>query len=173
VTVPIEIAVWQGEIAELEVDALIVGANESLFMTTGPAASVRRHAGEEVERAAVAQGPIPAGSAVVTPGGRLAAAYVIHAVAVGHEHHADPDLLRAAIRAALAFAEPLQLGRIAIACLGTERGAFTPDEAAPILVDELLNRSGGKPESAVIATVGSAESTAVAAALERARIASA
>ena len=31
--VPIEIDVWQGEIAELEVDAIIVPANESLFMT--------------------------------------------------------------------------------------------------------------------------------------------
>ena len=41
-TAPIEIDVWQGEIAELEVDALIVGANESLFMTAGVAASVVR-----------------------------------------------------------------------------------------------------------------------------------
>jgi O-acetyl-ADP-ribose deacetylase (regulator of RNase III) len=32
--IPIEIDVWQGEIAELEVDAILVPANESLFMTT-------------------------------------------------------------------------------------------------------------------------------------------
>ena len=42
---PIEIDVWQGEIAELEVDALVVGSSESLFMTGGAAASVKRLGG--------------------------------------------------------------------------------------------------------------------------------
>ena len=55
----IEIDVWQGEIAELEVDALVVAANESLFMTAGVAASVKRHGGDEIERDAVDQGPSP------------------------------------------------------------------------------------------------------------------
>src|SRR5688500_12038913 len=98
---PIEIDVWQGEIAELEVDALVVAATESLFMTAGAAASVKRHAGDEVERAAVEQGPIRSGSAVATSGGSLAAPYVIHAVAVGHDRVADPAVAAAAVRAAL------------------------------------------------------------------------
>ena len=34
---PIEIDVWQGDIAELEVDAVVVAASESLFMTAGAA----------------------------------------------------------------------------------------------------------------------------------------
>ena len=59
--VPIEIDVWQGEIAELEVDAIIVPANESLFMTDPLAQSVKRRAGETVEREAVAQGPVAPG----------------------------------------------------------------------------------------------------------------
>ena len=82
---PIEIDVWQGEIAELEVDAVVVAASESLFMTAGAATSVKRHAGDEVERAAVEQGPIAPGTAVATSGGDLPAPYVIHAVAVGHD----------------------------------------------------------------------------------------
>ena len=36
---PIEIDVWQGDIAELEVDAVVVAASESLFMTAGAATS--------------------------------------------------------------------------------------------------------------------------------------
>ncbi|MEP6469173.1 MAG: hypothetical protein ABJC24_05330, partial [Chloroflexota bacterium] len=63
--VPIEIDVWQGDIAELEVDAIIVPANESLFMTNPLARAVKRLAGEAVEREAVQQGPIQPGSAVV------------------------------------------------------------------------------------------------------------
>ena len=168
---PIEIDVWQGEIGELEVDAIVIPANESLFMTAGPGSAVRRRAGEELERAAVAQGPVAVGGAIVTAGGRLAASYVIHAVAVGHALKADVEAMRSAIRAAIAFAEPLQLRRMAIAVLGTERGAFTPEQAAPILVEELNRRPADLPESVVIATANPAETRAVAVALDQARVA--
>ena len=159
---PIEIDVWQGEIAELEVDALVVAATESLFMTAGAAASVKRHAGDEVERAAVEQGPIRSGSAVATSGGSLAAPYVIHAVAVGHDRVADPEVAAAAVRAALAFAEPLQLRRIAVALLGVEHGVFTADEAAAILVPALFAAACSTPiESIVLAAAHPREAQAL------------
>ena len=41
-TLPIEIEIWQGEIAELEVDALVIPANESLFMTA-PVAAIEQN----------------------------------------------------------------------------------------------------------------------------------
>ncbi len=151
---PIEIEIWRGEIAELEVDAIVVPANESLFMTTPVAAAVKRLAGEEVERAAVSQGPIPAGGAVVTGGGRLAAPYIIHAVAVGHDLRAETDRLRRSVRASLEAAEHLSLRRIAMAALGTERGVFPASDSAAILLDEIVryaDRGTGFPESVVIA----------------------
>jgi O-acetyl-ADP-ribose deacetylase len=163
---PIEIDVWQGEIAELEVDAIVVSASESLFMNAGAAASVMRHGGPEIERAAVAQGPIPPGTAVVTDGGTLAAAYVIHAVAVGHDRVADPDRLAAAIRNALAFAEPLQLRRIAIAPLGVAHGAFDTAEAARILVTTIGEAAAAPIESIVIATATGHETRAVSEAID-------
>jgi O-acetyl-ADP-ribose deacetylase (regulator of RNase III) len=157
---PIEIDVWQGEIAELEVDALVVGANESLFMTVGPAAAVKRIGGEQIERAAVEQGPIQPGSAVVTDGGRLAAPYVIHAVAVGHDRVADPAVLASATRAVLALVEPLQLRRIAIAPLGVEAGAFTAEESAAIMAP-ILRAESGPLESIVLATAQASDSRAI------------
>jgi O-acetyl-ADP-ribose deacetylase len=154
---PIEIDVWQGEIAELEVDALVVGASESLFMTAGAAASVKRAGGEEIERAAVGLGPIAPGTAVVTGAGRLAAAYVIHAVAVGHDRVPDPASLAAATRAVLAFAEPLQLRRIAFTPLGVESGAFTAEESARIIVPILRDESPDLLEAIVLATAQAQE----------------
>jgi O-acetyl-ADP-ribose deacetylase (regulator of RNase III) len=163
---PIEIDVWQGEIAELEVDAIVVAASESLFMTAGAAASVKRHGGHEVERAAVEQGPIPAGTAVATSGGDLAAPYVIHAVAVGHDRIADPEMLKAAVRTALGFAVPLQLRRIAVSLLGTEHGAFTPAQAAGVLLPALIEAARATPiESVVLAAPHAAEVRALADAL--------
>jgi O-acetyl-ADP-ribose deacetylase len=167
----IEIDVWLGEIAELEVDALVIPANESLFMTAGPAAAIKRLGGDEIELAAVEQGPIAPGTAVATAGGRLAAPYVIHAVAVGHDLAADPERLDAAFRAALAFCAPLQLRRIAIAGLGTERGSFSPDEAAAILVRALRSHAAENdlPESAVFVLATPAEARAFAHAAELSR----
>jgi O-acetyl-ADP-ribose deacetylase len=172
-TAPIEIDAWHGEIAELEVDALVVAANESLFMTSGAAASVKRNGGEAIERAAVDQGPIEPGRAVATTGGTLAAPYVIHAVAVGHDRIADPDRLRAAVSSALALCEPLQLRRIAVAPLGVDHGVFPIDEAAELLVASLVAEGSAHGlDTIVIATANAAEARAVADALakERARV---
>ncbi|MEO7296550.1 MAG: macro domain-containing protein [Candidatus Limnocylindria bacterium] len=163
----IDIDVWQGEIAELEVDALVVSANESLFMTAGAAASVKRHGGEQIERDAVDQGPTEPGTAIVTRAGSLAAAYVIHAIGVGHDRIADRDRLVAAIRTALTFSEPLQLRRMAFSLVGVEHGAFSPDEAAAVLIDELARPWSEQEmlESIVIATTNAVETRAVTGAL--------
>jgi O-acetyl-ADP-ribose deacetylase (regulator of RNase III) len=169
---PIEIDVWQGEIAELEVDALVIGANESLFMTTGAAASVKLRGGASIERDAVDQGPIEPGTAVVTSGGTLATPYVVHAVAVGHDRRADPERLAAAVRAAVALAEPLRLRRMAFALLGIEHGSFTPADAADIVVRTIVAASAGTPlETIVIATLHADETRAVADAIARHRTA--
>ena len=161
---PIEIDVWQGDLSELEVDALVVSASETLFMTSGPAAAVKRHGGEEIERAAVDQGPVALGTAVVTHAGTLAAEYVIHAVAVGHDRVADPAHLTSAVRAALAMAEPLRLRRIAVSPLGTEFGVFGIEEAARLLF-AALRTTDAPLESIVVASTNAAEIEALRAAL--------
>ena len=167
---PIEIDVWQGEIAELEVDAVVVAASESLFMTAGAATSVKRRAGDGVERAAVEQGPIPPGTAVATSGGDLPAPYVIHTVAVGYDRVADPRTLEAAVRAAVGFAAPLQLRRIAVALLGIEHGAFSPTDAAAVLVPALIDAARSTPiESIVLAATHPSEVRALSDAVRAAR----
>jgi O-acetyl-ADP-ribose deacetylase (regulator of RNase III) len=136
---------------------------------TGPiSAAVRRRAGDEVERSAVAQGPIAAGGVVVTNGGRLPVTYLIHAVGVGHDLRADAGRLRAAIESALATVERMALRRIAVAPLGTERGVFPPLEAATMLFETLREHlEGGRSslESIVVALPRSEEAREYRAAL--------
>lgn len=167
-----EIEVWQGEIAELEVDALIVPANESLFMTMSVARAVKLRGGERIELDAVEQGPIEAGSAVVTGGSRLAAPYVIHAVAVGHDLRPDADRLRRSIHTTLDIAARLGLERLACAPIGLDRGVFHVDEAARLLAEVLSERAQARdplPASLVVAVSSSAELNAYRAALEQLR----
>jgi O-acetyl-ADP-ribose deacetylase (regulator of RNase III) len=136
---PIEIDVWQGEIAELEVDAVVVAASESLFMTAGAATAVKRRAGADVERAAVEQGPIP-------------------------------PTLESAVRAALAFAVPLQLRRVAVAPLGIEHGVFAAEEAAAVLIPAIIDAARDTPiESVVLAASHASEVQALSDALRAAR----
>lgn len=170
---PIEIDIWQGDIADLEVDAIVVPANESLFMTSGVAAGVKRRAGDSVEREAVNQGPVSAGRVVVTAGGSLAAPWVMHAVAVGHDLRADAVQLEAAVYSALDAAGAMGLQRLALAPLGTERGVFPPADAARLMLQAIAGRSGrpGAPTSIVIAVGSAADAAAYAAALETIRTA--
>ena len=167
--IPIEIDVWHGEIAELEVDAILVPANESLFMTAPVARSVKLRAGETLERDAVSLGPVAAGTAVVTSGGRLAAPYVVHVVGVGHDLVADGERLRSALDAALDQAARLELPRVATAPIGTERGVFDADGAASALAEVLVaraERGAPLPTRLVVAVSGTAEASAYRVALQ-------
>ena len=74
------IELWNGDVCDLEVDAIVNPANLTLWMSTGVAGAIKRAGGDEIEYAAIRQAPVPLGGAIVTPAGSLAARAVIHAV---------------------------------------------------------------------------------------------
>jgi O-acetyl-ADP-ribose deacetylase (regulator of RNase III) len=69
----VQLDVVEGDIAELEVDAIANAANNQLWMGAGVAGAIKRSGGSEIEAEAMAQGPIEVGEAVVTGGGSLRA----------------------------------------------------------------------------------------------------
>ena len=79
------IELWNGDVCDLEVDAIVNPANPTLWMSTGVGGAIKRAGGDAIEFAAVRQGPVPIGTAVVTAGGTLAARLVIHAVSLDHD----------------------------------------------------------------------------------------
>ena len=56
-----QLMVVQGDIAVLAVDAVANAANDRLWMGAGVAGALKRRGGVEIEREAVAQGPIAVG----------------------------------------------------------------------------------------------------------------
>ena len=64
---------WNGDICVLEVDAIVNPANPTLWMSTGVGGALKRAGGDSIEFAAVRQGPLELGGAVVTGPGNLAA----------------------------------------------------------------------------------------------------
>jgi len=129
------IELWNGDICDLEVDAIVSPASTSLWMSTGVAGELKRTGGDAIEFAALRLAPAKLGDAVVTPAGRLAARVVIHAVSLERDRRTSGPAIERAARSAMARARELGLASIAFPALGTGIGGFPLDEAASIAVD--------------------------------------
>src|SRR6476661_3192065 len=74
------IEIVQGDITALAVDAIVNAANSSLAGGGGVDGAIHRAAGPELVFASRRLAPCATGNAVITPGFRLRARYVIHTV---------------------------------------------------------------------------------------------
>ena len=129
--------VVQGDITELDVDAIVNAANNHLLMGGGVAGAIKRKGGKEIEEEAVQKGPIPVGEAVVTGAGKLKARYVIHAATMGLDFKTDAEKIRLATRNAMKRAVELGVRSVAFPALGTGVGGFPVREAMRIMYDEV------------------------------------
>ncbi len=138
----------RGDISQAKVDAVVNAANNHLWMGAGVAGALKRAGGPEIEREAVARGPVDIGEAVVTSGGALPAKYVIHAAVMGQDLQTDQPKIRKATRNSLIRARELAITSIAFPALGTGVGGFPPDKAAEAMIEECVSFiSGGTATS--------------------------
>jgi O-acetyl-ADP-ribose deacetylase (regulator of RNase III) len=116
-------------------------------MGAGVAGALKRIGGSEIEREAVAKGPIEIGQAVVTNGGALPAKYVIHAAVMGQDLTTDRSKIGRATRNSLTRAAELGISSIAFPALGTGVGGFPVDIAADAMISECVSflDSGSAP----------------------------
>src|SRR5215468_9753887 len=104
----------RGDISRVQVDAVVNAANNHLWMGAGVAGALKRAGGPEIEREAVAKGPINVGEAIVTNGGALPAKYVIHAAVMGQDLTTDRSKISRATRNSLTRAAELGISSIAL-----------------------------------------------------------
>ena len=140
------IELWNGDICELEVDAIVNAANLSLWMSTGVGGALKRAGGDAIEFAAVRQAPVPLGGAIVTPAGKLAAKAVIHAVSLDRDRRTSGPVIEAAVRSAMARAREIGATSIAFPALGTGVGGFPLDEAARITIETVRDELAAQPD---------------------------
>lgn len=132
-----ELEVREGDIATVEADAIANAANNHLWMGSGVAGALKRAGGVEIEREAMAQGPVPVGTAVATTAGRLNARYVIHGAVMGQDLVTDADLVSRTTRACLALADELGCESLALPAFGTGVGGFPLDQCARLMIGEV------------------------------------
>lgn len=133
-----------GDITRERVDAIVNAANPGLLGGGGVDGAIHRAGGGAIYnecRAIVAQrGPLPAGQAVKTGGGRLPAKHVIHTVGpVWHGGgEGEPATLTSAYRQSLRVAESYSMRTVAFPSISTGAYGYPVEQAAVIALAEVL-----------------------------------
>jgi O-acetyl-ADP-ribose deacetylase (regulator of RNase III) len=114
-----ELRIRQGDITEIETDAIVNAANSGLLGGGGVDGAIHRKGGPEILAACreLRAGPLvqglPAGHAVATTAGQLPARWVIHTVGPVYSPHEERgDVLRSCYRESLRVARELGAERV-------------------------------------------------------------
>jgi len=133
-----QIELWNGDICDLEVDAIVNAANTSLLGGGGVDGAIHRAAGPGLREECEKLGGCPTGEARITGGHRLKARHVIHAVGpVWRGGNAGEEaLLAGCYRNSLTLAARHGVRSIAFAAISTGIYGFPRPRATEIAVAE-------------------------------------
>jgi O-acetyl-ADP-ribose deacetylase (regulator of RNase III) len=132
-----KIVLQQGDLTEMDVDAIVNAANSDLQLGGGLAGVIRRRAGESIQRECNQIGSVPVGGAALTSGGKLKARHIIHAASMELGGHTDSRALRMCTAHTLRIAAERGLRTIAFPAIGTGIGGFPLSECADIMLREV------------------------------------
>ena len=147
----------RGDITAQTVDAVVNAANSSLLGGGGVDGAIHAAAGpvlleecRRLRRSALPDG-LAVGDAVATTGGRLPAAWVIHAVGPRYWEHPDggAGLLASCHTRALAVADELGVASLAFPAISCGAYGWTPADAAPVAVRAVREYAAAHPASSV------------------------
>ncbi len=135
----VTLALLEGDIVSVRVDAIVNAANSGLLGGGGVDGAIHRAGGPAIMAECRKIGGCPTGSAVATTAGNLPATYVFHAVGpvYGYDAAAE-DLLASAYRSCLDLAERYELESIAFPALSTGAYRFPLDLAARIALRTII-----------------------------------
>ncbi len=168
--------VWRGDITALEVDAIVNAANERMLGGSGVDGAIHAAAGTRLVEACRAIPEVrsgvrcPVGTARITPGFDLKAAFVIHTVGPmwsGGES-GEPALLASAYRSALEVASGHGLRSVAFPAISTGVYGYPTDQAARVAVETVraCRSASGCPQRVVLVAFDGASERVLRSALE-------
>jgi len=141
-----EILLLEGDITDLEVDAIVNAANAQLILGSGVAGAIRDKGGPSIQEECNRIGSTYVGGAVRTGAGNLKAKNVIHAVGPRMGEGEEDVKLRNATMNSLLLAEEYDMQSIAFPAISTGVFGFPVEKCADIMltvVTEYLKRPSG------------------------------
>jgi O-acetyl-ADP-ribose deacetylase (regulator of RNase III) len=139
-----KIVIQQGDLTDMDTDAIVNAANNDLQLGGGVAGAIRRKGGDEIQRECDAIGSIPVGYAAITGGGKHAARHVFHAASTQLGGRTYAANLRTSIAHSLRIAAERGLKTIAFPAVGTGIAGFPIDECASIMLQEAAQHLKGE-----------------------------
>ncbi len=127
----------EGDITDLEVEAIVNAANENLVLGGGVAGTIKRRGGPSVQEECRRIGSTGVGTAVITGAGKMKFKHVIHAVGPKMGEGDEDRKLSAAVRSSLALADRHGLKSVAIPAISTGNFGFPVERCARILLTEV------------------------------------
>jgi len=138
------IQIQQGDITDMDVDAIVNAANNDLVLGAGAAGAIYRKGGQSIQDECNEIGSIPVGFAAITGGGNLKARYVIHAASMGLSGvRTTAKSLKTSTAHSLRIASDRKLKTIAFPAVGTGVSGFPVDECAEIMLGEAIEHLKG------------------------------
>ena len=131
-----KIVIEQGDLTDMDVDAIVNAANNDLQLGAGVAGAIRRKGGEGIQRECDEIGSIPVGYAAITSGGKLKARHVIHAASMQLGGKTTANALGNSVAHSLRIASERGLKTIAFPAVGTGIAGFPMEECATIMLNE-------------------------------------
>ena len=137
-----------GNITEMDTDAIVNAANAQLVLGGGVAGAIRQKGGPAIQQECDKIGGTFVGGAVITTGGNLKAKYVIHAVGPQMGEGNEDTKLKNATLNSLKLADKHNLESIAFPAISAGIFGFPIDRCAEIMlrttIDYLKAKTGLK-----------------------------
>jgi O-acetyl-ADP-ribose deacetylase (regulator of RNase III) len=134
--------ILQGDLTEMDTDAIVNAANNDLQLGGGVGA-IRRKGGPRIQAECDEIGPVPVGGAGITSGGKLKARWVIHAASMQLGGTTSAQSLRSSTAHSLRIAAQKGLKTIAFSATGTGIAGFPMRECAEIMLRETAKHFEG------------------------------
>jgi O-acetyl-ADP-ribose deacetylase (regulator of RNase III) len=122
------------DLTELEVDAIVNAANESLQLGGGVAGAIAQKGGHIIQQECNRIGHVPTGQTAITGAGSLPAKYVFHAVGPIWGSGDEDNKLRNAVLSNLKLAQDHQLKSIAFPAISSGIYGFPKDRCARVML---------------------------------------
>lgn len=129
-----KIRLVQGDITELETDAIVNAANSQLILGGGVAGAIRSKGGPIIQDECNQIGGTFVGGAVITNGGNLKAKYVIHAVGPRMGEGNEEDKLKNATLNSLRLMDDNKLRSIAFPAISTGIFGYPINRCSKIMI---------------------------------------